>query len=65
MLLDGTDWEEVKIVKKLLAILVLAWLLIAHAAWAGCTTHTVWGPNGQFITCTTCCYGAICNTYCL
>lgn len=46
-------------------ILALA-LLIAgtSAAYALCTTNTIYGPNGRVTMCTTCCYGTSCTTTC-
>jgi len=45
-----------------LALLVVVGLQ-ATPAWAACTTHT-YMYNGQFVTCTTCCVGNMCNTTC-
>jgi hypothetical protein len=39
-------------------------LLLASAAWAACSTHTIFMPRGTMITCTTCCYGSSCHTSC-
>jgi hypothetical protein len=51
---------------KILAALVLflALTLQVTPALASCRTHT-YMYNGQFVTCTTCCYGGFgCNTTC-
>ena len=47
--------------KRFLAALGIA--LITTGAWAQCTSHTIWN-GGRMIMCTTCCYGANCNTNC-
>lgn len=48
--------------KALIAMLLLA---IAGAAYAACRTHTIIGPNGQMIICTTCCDSrGNCNSFC-
>lgn len=40
------------------------WLVSASAmAYASCTYHTYF-VNGRSVTCTTCCYGANCQTSC-
>lgn len=44
--------------------IALALALFATAAWANCTTHTYF-INGQYVVCTTCCYGNNCNTTCM
>lgn len=47
--------------KKLLMALAIAG--IPAIAWASCTFQTYY-INGQYVTCTTCCYGNTCNTVC-
>ena len=48
--------------KRILIAITLA--LAASAAYAACTTHTIFGPNGQATICTTCCAGSNCTTTC-
>ena len=48
--------------KRILFAITLA--LAASAAYAACTTHTIFGPNGQTTICTTCCAGSNCTTTC-
>lgn len=44
--------------------LIFAGLMFCSAAvYAACSTHTYF-VNGRYVTCTTCCYGANCNTNC-
>jgi hypothetical protein len=47
--------------KALIAALLLA---IASAAYAACTTHTIFTSDGRMVMCTTCCYGGNCTTNC-
>jgi hypothetical protein len=47
--------------KKLIAVLAL---VVAPAAYAACTSHTIMS-NGRMIFCTTCCYGGQCTTTCI
>lgn len=47
---------------KLLAALILA--TTASAAYATCTTHTIF-QGGRMVTCTTCCVGGHCTTTCM
>jgi hypothetical protein len=50
---------------KVFWLAVLFTLLTIGIAWAGCYTHTYIGPNGRFMTCTTCCWGGYnCTTTC-
>jgi hypothetical protein len=44
-----------------LAALAVVVLLQAAPALASCTYHT-YTINGRMVTCSTCCYGSICNT---
>lgn len=46
-----------------LAALAVVVLLQAAPALASCTYHT-YTVNGRMVTCTTCCYGNMCNTNC-
>jgi hypothetical protein len=46
------------------ALVALALSLSAASAFASCTSHTILGPRGQMLFCTTCCYGSSCNTTC-
>jgi hypothetical protein len=48
--------------KKFLAAVI--GLGIASVAYANCSTHTVTGPSGKMVTCTTCCYNGNCHTTC-
>lgn len=44
--------------------LVAIWALAsAGLVYANCTTHSYY-YNGQYVTCTTCCYGGNCTTNC-
>jgi hypothetical protein len=44
--------------------LIALWLAVtAPMVWASCTTHS-YNYNGQYVTCTTCCYGSSCTTNC-
>ena len=47
-------------------VLVTTTLILGFAgnAAASCQYHTYTYPNGRMVTCTTCCYGSICNTNC-
>lgn len=47
--------------KKYIVGIILA--LSATAAYAACTTSTVYS-GGRMVTCTTCCYGGNCVTNC-
>ena len=51
--------------RKRLTICILLLILIGNTApaWAACRTHT-YTIGGRFMTCTECCYGAVCNTHC-
>lgn len=41
------------------------WLAVAAPlAYASCTYHTYTDSRGNFVTCSTCCYGNQCNTTC-
>jgi hypothetical protein len=44
-----------------LAVLAVTVLLQAAPALASCTYHT-YTVNGRMVSCTTCCYGSMCNT---
>lgn len=46
-----------------LAALAVVVLLQAAPALASCTYHT-YTINGRMVTCSTCCFGSICNTNC-
>lgn len=49
--------------KRIIALIAAA--LFATAAWAACSTHTIIGPNGGILICSTCCYGnGNCTTTC-
>jgi len=47
------------------SIIIAGALIIGQVmpVWASCTTHTFL-VNGRFTTCTTCCFGSMCNTTC-
>lgn len=47
--------------KRLMAALALA--TAATAAWAQCTTHTIF-QGGRTVICTTCCHYGNCTTTC-
>ncbi len=47
--------------KRFLAALALA--TTATAAYAQCVTNTTW-TGSRYVTCTTCCFGNVCNTNC-
>ncbi len=47
---------------RIVAALVLA--TAASAAYATCTTHTIF-QGGRMVTCTTCCFGGHCTTNCI
>ena len=47
--------------KTIIATILLS---IAGAAYATCTTTTIYGPNGQMTICQTCCVGNTCTTHC-
>lgn len=44
--------------------LITAGLLVASAAYAACTTHTIFTADGRMVICTTCCTGGSCTTNC-
>jgi hypothetical protein len=45
-------------------ILFAVWAITSSAlVYASCTTSTV-TYGGRMVTCTTCCYGGVCNTNC-
>lgn len=47
------------------AFTVLLFAILVYAvAFAACTTHTVYGPDGKPTLCTTCCSNGTCETYC-
>ena len=44
-------------------LIAAALALTASAAYAYCSTHTIFS-GGRVLTCTTCCYGGNCTTTC-
>jgi len=50
---------------KTFLVIVTTILLWSGIVWAdGCTTNTVFSPDGTMQICHTCCYGGSCNTIC-
>jgi hypothetical protein len=49
---------------NVLALIILAG--VASVAYAACSSHTVFAPDGRVIVCTTCCSaGNNCTTSCI
>lgn len=48
--------------KRIFVALLLA--TFAAAAYAACSTTTVFTPDGRVVMCTTCCYNGNCTVTC-